>query len=109
MDRVAAHTAAYARLDHPRVERTGEPEVVFGEGKTPEQVAALLRELAERGAAPALATRCTPEHAAACPDAAYDPTSRLLVARAAAPDPDAGGVVVACAGTSDLPVALERP
>lgn len=96
-----------ARLDHHRPERTGEPEVVFGQGKTPEQVAGLLAALERRGSVPVLATRCSPEHAAAVPQAHYDPVSRLLVARAADPDPDAGTVVVACAGTSDLPVAAE--
>jgi pyridinium-3,5-biscarboxylic acid mononucleotide synthase len=96
-----------ARLDHDRPLRTGEPEVVYGEHKTPEQVAALLRALRDRGAAPALATRCTPEHAAAVPEAAYDPVSRLLVARERDAEPDLGRVAVACAGTSDLPVASE--
>jgi NCAIR mutase (PurE)-related protein len=97
----------FARLDHARARRTDEPEVVFGEAKTPAQVATLLRELAAHGATPALATRCSPAHAAAVPEAAYDPDARLLVARAADLDPALGAVVVACAGTSDLPVAAE--
>jgi pyridinium-3,5-biscarboxylic acid mononucleotide synthase len=96
-----------ARLDHGRAARTGEPEVVFGAGKTPEQVAALLRALRDRGAVPALATRCSPAHAAAVPEADYDPESGLLVARGADAVADRGHVVVACAGTSDLPVAAE--
>jgi pyridinium-3,5-biscarboxylic acid mononucleotide synthase len=96
-----------ARLDHGRRARTGEPEVVYAEHKTPEQVAALLRQLRDRGSVPALATRCSPAHAAAIPEAAYDPVGRLLVARAAPEDPALGRVVVACAGTSDLPVATE--
>jgi pyridinium-3,5-biscarboxylic acid mononucleotide synthase len=107
MDSAWTDPSTYARLDLPRMQRTGEPEVVLGEHKTPEQVATLLRALVAAGATPALATRCSPEHAAACPEAAYDPTTRLLVGRAAPPDPRAGHVVVACAGTSDLPVAAE--
>ncbi len=96
-----------ARLDLDRAARTGEPEVVYGEGKTPAEVAALLAQLCAAGTRPVLATRCSPAHAAACPDAAYDERSRLLVARSAAPDPHAGRVAVVCAGTSDLPVATE--
>ncbi len=99
--------AAVARLDHRRAGRTGEPEVVYGEGKSPATVARLLAELLAGGSCPVLATRCGPAHAAAMPDAEYDPVARLLVARAAAPQPELGTVVVACAGTSDLPVARE--
>ena len=100
-------TAVEARLDHERARRTGEPEVVFGERKTPAQVAALLRDLVDQGARPALATRCSPAHAEAAPWARYDERARLLVGRSADPEPALGRVVVACAGTSDLPVATE--
>ncbi len=100
-------TSQVARLDHQRPARTGEPEVVYAEHKTPEQVALLLRALRDRGASPALATRCTQAHAAAVPEAAHDPMARLLVAGAAPLDRSLGHVVVACAGTSDLPVAAE--
>jgi NCAIR mutase (PurE)-related protein len=96
-----------ARLDHGRPLRTGEPEVVYAEHKDPEQVALLLRALRDGGAVPALATRCSPAHAAAVPEADYDPIGRLLVAATAAPDPEAGRVAVVAAGTSDLPVAQE--
>lgn len=106
MEDLRAQPAA-ARLDHRRPERTSEPEVVFGEGKSPHTVAHLLRELLEHSAGPVLATRCSPEHAAALPGAHYDGTSRLLVARPAPLDRSLGTVVVACAGTSDLPVAHE--
>ena len=98
---------AEARLDHGRALRTSEPEVVYGQGKSPATVARLLRELAAVGSGPVLATRCTPEHAAAFPEGEYDATSRLLVARHAAADERLGTTVVACAGTSDLPVAAE--
>lgn len=98
---------AHAVLDPDRATRTGEPEVVYGAGKRPEQVAALLRALDDAGALPVLATRCTPEHAAALPEAAYDPVGRLLVLRPAPAAPDLGRVAVVTAGTSDLPVATE--
>ena len=97
----------HARLDHARATRTGEPEVVYGEGKTPETVAQLLREMLTHSGGPVLATRCSPAHAAAMPEAEYDEVSRLLVARSLPPDASLGPTVVACAGTSDLPVASE--
>ncbi|MEX0659398.1 MAG: nickel pincer cofactor biosynthesis protein LarB [Egibacteraceae bacterium] len=97
----------FARLDHGRPARTGEPEVVFAEPKTPDQVAALVAELVAGGSTPVMATRCSPAHAAAVPDADYDPVSRLLVVRRSAPDPALGTVVVASGGTGDLPVAAE--
>ena len=104
----------WAQLDHARPARTGEPEVVYGASKSPAQVAALLRELADRApSGPVLATRCTADHAAALPEADHDPLSGLLVLRSAAPDRTkgedrtAGRVAVVCAGTSDLPVARE--
>ena len=96
-----------ARLDHGRPGRTGEPEVVFGEGKSPQMVAELLAELLVNGDGPVLATRCSPAHADAFPAADYDPCGRLLVARSAPADPRLGTTIVACAGTSDLPVARE--
>lgn len=105
--RAALRHAGEAVPDTDRALRTGEPEVVYGAGKTPAQVAALLRSLDGAGVRPALATRCTPEHAAAVPEAAYDPVGRLLVLRAAEAAPALGTVAVACAGTSDLPVAAE--
>jgi hypothetical protein len=106
MDDLREQTVS-ARLDHRRPDRTSEPEVVFGEGKSPATVARLLRELLEHGDGPVLATRCTPAHAAALPQARYDPASGLLVARPAKLDLSLGMTVVACAGTSDLPVARE--
>lgn len=96
-----------AHLDLARATRTGEPEVVYGASKTPDQLAELVGTLLDAGVTPVIATRCSPAHAAAVPTAAYDPVSRLLVAREQPPDPDLGRVVVACAGTGDLPVAAE--
>lgn len=96
-----------ATLDPARALRTGEPEVVYGAGKTPDQVAACLRALDAAGVRPVIATRCTPEHAAELPDAAYEPVGRLLVLRSTAASPDLGTVAVVSAGTSDLPVAAE--
>jgi NCAIR mutase (PurE)-related protein len=95
----------FARVDQHRGVRTGDPEVVYGAGKTPEQVVAILRTLS--GARPALVTRATPETVEAVrnewPDALAD---GACVAVGALPRP-LGTVTVVTAGTSDLPVADE--
>ena len=100
----------FARVDVDRAARTGDPEVVYGAGKTPDQVVAILRALHDKHPERAvLATRLAPEAleivGAALPDAAVD-----LVARAVTlgPLPAARGTVaVVSAGTSDAPVAAE--
>ena len=100
----------FARLDTNRAVRTGDPEVVYGAGKTADQVLSLLRALTETSARrPALATRLTDETIdrlqAEMPEATVD-----LVARCAtvgALPPPAGTVAVVSAGTSDEPVAAE--
>jgi len=109
-----------AELDTDRATRRGYPEAVFCAGKTPAQVgliAAAVREGAGGAAAgtgprPAtLFTRADAGHAAAVlaelPDARHEPDAGLLVWPPEPPEPSGGLVVVACAGTSDLPVARE--
>ncbi len=100
----------YARLDTGRAERTGDPEVVYGAGKTPEQVVEILARL--HTAHPdraALATRLSPEARdavlAQLPDAALDDVARAVTL---GPLPPVRGLVtVVSAGTSDAPVAAE--
>lgn len=99
----------FARLDVQRAARTGDPEVVFGEGKTPEQIVAALRTLHEAHPDRAvLATRLSEEAIAACgaelPDADVDPVGRTAVLGRAE---TRGVVAVVAAGTSDLPVVRE--
>jgi NCAIR mutase (PurE)-related protein len=100
----------FARVDSHRGLRTGDPEVVYGAGKSPDQVVALLAELhGQRGDRPALATRLTdetfPAVRAAFPDALLDETARC-VAVGKLPV-TTGHVTVVSAGTSDEPVAAE--
>lgn len=115
-----------ATIDYERTSRCGFPEVVYGEGKTPEQVASILAALSEHEPV-CLATRVGREHAAASIDALgedvlYFERARVIVVDRRDPDarisgasvheavestPGIGHVVVACAGTSDLPVAEE--
>ncbi len=102
----------FARLDHHRALRTGFPEAVFCEGKTPDQVAEIIVRLAARHPR-ILGTRASREAADAVrrrlPDAVYHETARLIVAGPgeSQPDPTAGTVLVCAAGTSDLPIADE--
>jgi NCAIR mutase (PurE)-related protein len=100
----------FAKLDLDRPRRRGMPEVIYGAGKTAEQLAAIFRAMAEAGQN-AFATRVSAEHAAVVrqtlPDAVYHPVARILT-RDVAPLPERRGkVAVLCAGTSDLPVAEE--
>ena len=102
----------FARVDHHRTLRHGFPEVVFGAGKTPEQLVALARRISERGDG-FLATRVSDEGRAALrealPGIALDPVGRTAWLAAAAPVSrrTRGSVLVVTAGTSDLPVAEE--
>jgi pyridinium-3,5-biscarboxylic acid mononucleotide synthase len=100
----------YARLDTDRLARTGDPEVVYGAGKTPDQIVDLVRQL--RTAHPdraALATRLDAEAVdrirASFPDADVDELAR---AATVGPLPQQAGLVcVVAAGTSDARVAAE--
>jgi len=98
----------FARLDVDRAERTGIPEVVYAQGKTPEQVVGCLAGLRETGQI-AVATRVDEKVAEAIqlrwPDADLDPVARC--ARIGCPPSGIGDVVVVSAGTSDAPVAAE--
>jgi NCAIR mutase (PurE)-related protein len=103
----------FARIDHHRALRQGQPEVVFCEGKTPEQVVAICERLAAMSGR-FLGTRCGEPHAAAVrrafPDAVWSPLARtvhLLPEGATEAPPQAGTILVVSAGTSDLPVAEE--
>jgi pyridinium-3,5-biscarboxylic acid mononucleotide synthase len=99
----------YARPDTGREARLGLPEVVYGPGKTPEQIVGVVRSLLAGNEGPVLVTRVAAEDAAAVgavvPGGHYDPAARLLVWRPAPPRPFR--VVVASAGTSDGPIAAE--
>jgi NCAIR mutase (PurE)-related protein len=99
-------------LDHQRVDRTGVPEVVLGEWKTAEQIAASLAGLAGAGhGRGAMATRVHADVAAEVvrrvPGAEYHAVARVVrVAPAAAVDRH-GTIAIVAAGTSDLPIVEE--
>jgi pyridinium-3,5-biscarboxylic acid mononucleotide synthase len=100
----------YARLDTARAARTGDPEVVYGAGKSPQQVVEILRTLhAAHPSRAVLATRLAHDAVdavvAALPEAVVDPVANAVTV---GPLPAARGTVtVVSAGTSDAPVAAE--
>jgi len=101
----------FARIDHHRQVRQGFPEVIFGLGKTPDQIAAIAERIVAAGHS-LLVTRTDPTaHAAvtACiPDAVFHTIARTITRPGRDPAPRGKGtVVVAAAGTADLPVAEE--
>jgi NCAIR mutase (PurE)-related protein len=111
-DRPDQRTAdlGYARVDLDRARRTGDPEVVYGAGKTPQQVVGILSRLHDRHPDRAvLATRLSEEAREAVrrdlPAAVVDDVARAAVL---GPLPEARGLVtVVAAGTSDAPVTAE--
>lgn len=100
----------FAALDHQRARRKGFAEVVYCEGKTPEQCGAIIERLAARGDTNVLGTRADARIFAAVrervADASFDELARTVsVLRGA--QKATGCVTVVAAGTSDLPVAQE--
>ena len=108
---LGAGTLGYARPDLLRAKRTGAGEVIYGAGKTAEQIAGIVGALRDGGQARVLITRLDANKAAEVEAYGvtldYRPDARLGIV-CGLPEPDGRGrVVVAAAGTSDLPVAEE--
>ncbi len=101
----------YANIDEHRALRTGQAEVIFGQGKTPEQIAGIAARMVENHAR-VLVTRTTREAyeavARALPDAVWHEAARLITA-GAEPDTDGAAprIAIVTAGTADIPVAEE--
>jgi NCAIR mutase (PurE)-related protein len=101
----------HARVDTHRALRQGIPEVIFGPGKTPEQIVEIAKTL-RQAAQDVLVTRVDADKAefalGQLPDAEYDPLSRLLwIGPNEVPLRGKGTVLIVSAGTADLPVATE--
>lgn len=100
----------FARIDHHRGVRQGFPEVVFGQGKTPEQVAAVASRIVAAGHA-LLVTRTDAVAydavAQLVPDATFAPLARTITRPSGTTPRGAGTILIAAAGTADLPVAEE--
>ena len=100
----------FAKVDHHREMRQGVAEVIYGQGKTPEQIERISSTLLSGGDRVVLITRMSPEAAAYVGEhhaLVYDPLSK--VGRIGdMPEPDGvGTIVVATGGTTDIPVAEE--
>lgn len=100
----------FAKLDTDRELRTGIAEVVYGAGKTPEQIVSITRALQERGQGTILITRLTEDAArevARSVELDYRAEGRIGIA-GKMPEPDGiGRIAVVTGGTSDMPVAEE--
>jgi pyridinium-3,5-biscarboxylic acid mononucleotide synthase len=100
----------FARVDHHRALRQGFPEVILGLGKTPDQVAAIAARIVGRGHT-LLVTRADRAAYQAVqelvPEAEYHELARAITHRLHEVPRGRGTIVVAAAGTSDLPVAEE--
>ncbi|HLW75460.1 MAG TPA: nickel pincer cofactor biosynthesis protein LarB [Bryobacteraceae bacterium] len=100
----------FAKVDHHRALRHGMPEVIFGQGKTPEQISKIAAALLARSpnllitrADASIADRIRSEHPAA---EYFEPSGALRVWRDRSMK-GKGKIAIVCAGTSDLPVAEE--
>lgn len=100
----------FASIDHHRALRQGYPEVVFGAGKSDEQVEAIVARIAAHGDG-FLVTRVAESAAmrlvARFPGAEANPVARTVLLRGTTPPRAGGEVLIVTAGTSDLPVAEE--
>ena len=100
----------FAKVDHHRAIRQGTPEIIYGAGKTPEQIIAIASAMLERGQETVLITRI--DRAAAdeigrAHALHYNDLGRIGYI-GALPEPDGDGTIVVCTGgTSDIPVAEE--
>ena len=99
----------YAKVDFHRSVRQGAAEVIYGAGKTPEQIAGIVSAMGERGCRNILITRVSQEAADRVAESVpleYHPLAKLAVAFPAERK-QRGNIVVATGGTSDMPVAEE--
>jgi NCAIR mutase (PurE)-related protein len=111
LEHLAVQDIGYAQVDHHRSLRKGFPEVIYGEGKSAEQIAGIMHCMRSQENV-ILATRVDPVKAHSvmtlCPEATYHADARMLVWMPAPPAcVGRGTILVIAAGTSDLPVAME--
>lgn len=99
----------FARVDHARADRQGFPEVIFGQGKSPAQVARIAQAIVDRGHSLLVTRTDTAAYTAVrdvVPGATFHELARIIELRGTV-EPGGGTILVAAAGTSDLPVAEE--
>ena len=100
----------FAKVDLHRKIRQGVPEVIYGAGKTPEQICNILKAMREAGQENVLITRLSAAAAeviAADFEISYHPEAQIAIAGKLPEADGIGTIVVATGGTSDIPVAEE--
>jgi NCAIR mutase (PurE)-related protein len=100
----------YAKVDLHRRIRQGAPEVIYGAGKTAQQISGITDTMLRNGQSRILITRLSPENHEIIKnsyDIKYDPLSKTAVIGDIPPADGIGKIVVATGGTSDIPVAEE--
>ena len=106
-----SESLGFATIDHHRALRQGFPEVVYGAGKTTEQLVVIAQRIAERGdglLATRVASESVPALVAALPGARHNALARTVLLPASnSPATASGTALIVTAGTSDLPVAEE--
>jgi len=108
---ISSEDIDYAHIDHHRSLRKGFPEVIFGQGKTPEQIIGIVDKMALQENV-ILVTRIDPPKAdRVCerfPDAVYHEDAQMVVLKKHdIPIRGKGTILILSAGTSDIPVARE--
>lgn len=101
----------FAKVDHHRAKRQGYPETIYGEGKTTEQISAIINAIEQKGnrilvtrVAPGKAWELLTDH----PELYYNKTAEIIHTKQAFERDDQDGyIAIVCAGTSDLRVAEE--
>lgn len=110
LKKLAYDDVGFAKIDHGRANRQGFPEVIFGEGKTREQIAGIFEKLVERSPN-VLVTRTTADVYGdlrnIAVDAEWHESARLIRVFRDKTERGMGDIAVVTAGTSDIPVAEE--
>lgn len=104
----------YAKVDFHRKIRQGSPEVIYGEGKTPDQIIGITARMIGNGQMPVLVTRIDRAKADLLAEAVgdkapffYHPDARIAIVGRIPEADGIGQIVIATGGTSDIPVAEE--
>lgn len=101
----------YATIDYQREKRTGVSEVIYGSGKTKEQIEGIIQNMLDHEQASILATRVDTKKAeylvSKFPAFQYDETAQTLILQKQVNQRNKGMIAIVCAGTSDIPVAKE--
>jgi NCAIR mutase (PurE)-related protein len=101
---------AFAKIDHHRELRRGFPEIVFGPGKTEQQIIDISRSIIQKGSN-LLVTRVKPEIYTRIkqelPEVEYNEAGRAIYLKVKEPPPGKGKIAIITAGTSDIPIAEE--